>query len=109
MLSVLFMQRPDAFWMLNGRPDDHITAVRSWNRTAYQNDFFGFPHLHHLKILHGHASIAHVTGHTLVLPNAPRCRTIANRAYAPVRFGTVRRSLPGEVVLLHHALKTLAF
>src|SRR6266436_9665774 len=53
--------------------------------------------------------MAHVTGHTLVLPNASRCRTITNRADAPVRFRTVRRALPSEVMLLHHALKTFAF
>ena len=50
-----------------------------------------------------------MTGHTLVLPNASRRGTIANRADAPVRFRTVRRALPMEVVLLHHALKAFAF
>src|SRR5262249_54840615 len=53
--------------------------------------------------------IAHVTGHSLVLPNASRRGTIANRADAPMHHRTVRRALPGEVVLLHHALKTFAF
>src|SRR5262245_29817613 len=109
MLSVLFMQRPDAFWMFNGRPHDHITAVRSWHRTTYQNDFFCFAHLHHLKILHGHTPIAHVTWHTLVLPNAAGCGAITNRTDASMHFRTVRRSLPGEVMLLHHALKAFAF
>jgi len=50
-----------------------------------------------------------VTWHTLVLPNASRRGTIANRADAPVRFRPVRRALPSEVVLLHHALKAFAF
>src|SRR5262245_41310643 len=95
--------------MFNGRPHNHITAVRSWHSTAYQNNFFCFAHLHHLKILYRHTPIAHVPGHTLVLPNASRRGTIANRADAPVHFGTVRRSLPGEVMLLHHTLKTFAF
>jgi len=65
--------------------------------------------LHDLKILHCHTPIAHVTGHTLVLPNASRRGTIANRADAPVRFRTVRRALPSKVVFLHHALKAFAF
>src|SRR4030095_5305849 len=42
-------------------------------------------------------------------PNPSRRGAIANRTYAPVRFRTMRRPLPGEVVLLHHALKTFAF
>src|SRR5436190_4196488 len=95
--------------MFNGRSHNHITAVRARHRAAHQNGFFRFAHLHDLKILHGHTPIAHVTGHTLVLPNASRRGTIANRADAPVRFRTVRRALPSEVVLLHHALKAFAF
>src|SRR6476646_4614053 len=50
-----------------------------------------------------------MTGHSLVFPNASRRRTIANRTDAPVRLRTVRGTLPVEVVLLHHALKTFAF
>ena len=50
-----------------------------------------------------------MTWHTLVLPNASRRRAIANRADTPMRFRTVRRSLPGEVMLLHHALEAFAF
>src|SRR5436190_21434418 len=95
--------------MFNGRSHNHITAVCAWHGAAYQNDFFGFAHLHHLKILHSHASITHVSGHTLVLPNAPRRGTIADRADATVRFRSVRRALPREVELFHHALETFAF
>src|SRR4029077_3346307 len=47
--------------------------------------------------------------HSLVLPNASGRRAIANRADTPVRLRTVRRALPMEVVLLHHALKAFAF
>src|SRR5439155_27240585 len=87
----------------------HITGVHSLHSAAYYNDLLRFTHLHHLKILHSHAPIAHVTGHTLVFPNTSRRGTIADRADAPVHFRTVRRALPGEVVLLHETLKTLAF
>src|SRR5205814_5723031 len=51
----------------------------------------------------------HMTGHSLVFPNASRRRAIANSTDAPMRFRTVRGPLPVEVVLLHHALKTFAF
>src|SRR5436190_24402712 len=95
--------------MFNGRSHDHVTAVRSRHSAAYQNNLFGFAHLHHLKILDCYTPIAHVTGHTLVFPNTSRRRAIADRADAAVRFRTVRRALPSEIVLLHHALKTLAF
>src|SRR5215470_6818310 len=94
--------------MFNGRPHNHIAAVRAWYRAAYQNNFFPFPDLHHLKILHGHAPIAHVTRHTLVLPNTSRRRAIADRTDTPVHFRTVRRALSGEVVLSHHALEPFA-
>ena len=50
-----------------------------------------------------------MTGHAHVFPNASGRGTIADRADAPVRFRTVRRALPMEVVLLHHALKAFAF
>src|SRR5215831_3859654 len=109
MLSVLFMQRPDAFWMFNGRSHDHIAAICSWHSAAHQNNFLRFPHLHYLEILHGHTPIAHMTWHTLVLPNASRRGAIADRTDAPVHFRTVRRSLSGKIVFLHHALESFAF
>src|ERR1043166_47903 len=95
--------------MFNSRPDDHITAVRSRYSAAYQNNFYRLAHLHHLQVLHRHAPIAHVSGHTLILPDASRCRAIANRAYAPMHFRTMCGALSGEVVLFHYALETLAF
>src|SRR5215470_15761706 len=49
-----------------------------------------------------------MTGHSLVLPNTARSRTIADRANAPVCFRTVRRALSVEVVLLHHTLKSFS-
>src|SRR5215469_6565787 len=95
--------------MFNGRSHNHITAVRAWHRATYQNGFFCFAHLNDLKILHRYPLIAHVPGHSLVLPNAPRRRTIAACADATMHFRTVRRALSGKVVLLHHALETFAF
>src|SRR5438067_2076316 len=103
------VQGQEAFGMFDGRPHDDVTAVGSRHRATYQNDFLRFAHLHDLKILHRYTSIAHVTRHTLIFPNAARRRAIADRADAPVRFRTVRRTLPSEIVLFHYALKTFAF
>src|SRR5262249_46186146 len=94
--------------MFNGRPNDHITAVRARHCAADQNDFLSLAHLHHLKILHGHALVTEVTWHSLVLPDASRRRTIADCADAPMRFRTVRRTLAGKVMFLHHALKSFS-
>src|SRR5438132_13993862 len=94
--------------VLDCRSDNDITSIRSRNGAADQNNILGFAHLHDLKILHGHTFIAHVTRHSHILPNAPRSRTIADRANAPVRLRTVRRALPMKVVLLHHALKSFS-
>src|SRR5689334_11243114 len=86
VLSVLGMPRQYAFRVFDGRSHDYIAAIRSWHSAAHQNNFVPFPHLHHLEILHCHASIAHVTWHTLVLPNASRRGAIADRTDAPVHF-----------------------
>src|SRR5207302_10708728 len=50
-----------------------------------------------------------MTRHSLVLPNAAGGRTIADCADAPVCVRTVRRALPGKVMLLHHPLKSFSF
>src|SRR5438128_9665484 len=94
--------------MFNGRPNDHVPAIWPRHCAAHQNDFFSLAHLHHLKILHGHALITEVTWHSLVLPDASRRRAIADRANPPVRLRTVRRALAGEVMPLHHALKSFS-
>src|SRR5437667_12835045 len=91
--------------MFNGRPNDHVAAVRSRNCAADKNDVFILAHLHHLEVLHRHALMPQMTWHSLVLPNPSRRRTIADRTDAPVRLRTVRRALSMKVVLLHHALK----
>src|ERR1043166_2351912 len=92
--------------MLNGWPDDHVTAVRSRHSAADQNNFFRLADLHDLKILNSDTLITKMTWHSLVFPNATWCRTIADGTDAAVRFRTMRRALPGKVMLLHHALKT---
>src|SRR5436309_709236 len=94
--------------MFNGRPNDHIAAVRSRNCAADKNNVFILAHLHHLKVLHRHALVAEVTWHSLVLPNPSRRGTIADRTDAPVRLRTVRRALSMKVVLLHHSLKSFS-
>src|SRR5262249_25760392 len=109
VLSMFSMQGQEAFGMFDGRPHDNVTAVGSRHRATYQNDFLRFAHLHDLKILHRHPPIAHVTRHSLIFPNAARCRAIADCADAPMHLRTVRRTLPCEVVLFHYALETLAF
>src|SRR5215467_12276164 len=95
--------------MFDSRPDDDVTAIRSRHSAAYQNNFFCLAHLHHLQVLDCHTSIAHVTRHSLVLPNASRCRAITHRTDAPVHFRTVSGALPGKIVFLHHALEPFAF
>ncbi len=105
---VLFVQRDLRSWILNRRPNDYVTAVASRHRTAHQNDFLRFAHLHDSQVLHGHTLVAQVAGHSHVLPNPARRGTIADRAVAAVRLRTVRRALSVEVVLLHHALEAFA-
>src|SRR2546430_10597798 len=95
--------------MFYGWAHDYITAIRSRHSATDQNDFFRFAHLHNLKILNCHTLVTEVTRHSLVLPDASWCRTIADCADAPVCFRTVRRALPVKIVLLHHALKSLSF
>src|SRR4029450_8254045 len=109
MFAMLRMYRQDSLRMLNRRPNDHITSIRSRNRTADQDDFFGFAHLHDLQILHGDAFITQVTRHPHVFPNTARSRTIADGTNPPMRFRTVCCTLPVKVVLFHHALKSFAF
>src|SRR6266480_5353223 len=94
--------------MFNGRPNDHIAAVRSRNRAADKNNPFILAHLHHLEVLHRHALMPQMTWHSLVFPNPSRRRTIADRTDAPVRLRTVRRALSMKVVLLHHTLKSFS-
>src|SRR3954462_11750735 len=50
-----------------------------------------------------------MTRHAHVFPNSTRGGTVADGAVSAVRFRTVRRTLAGEVMFLHHALKTFAF
>src|ERR1041385_7665991 len=94
--------------MFKGGPNDHIAAVCPGHSATDQNDFFRFAHLHDLKILNSDALVTQVTWHSLVLPDAARRRTIADGADAPVRFRTVSRALPGEIVLLHHTLEAFS-
>src|ERR1043165_9759304 len=108
MFSVLSLSRRHAFGMFNSGPNDHIAAVCAGHSATDQNDFFRFAHLHDLKILNSDALATQVTWHSLILPNAARCRTIADGADAPVGFRTVSRALPREIVLLHHALKAFS-
>src|SRR5438045_2636492 len=70
--------------LLDRRTNHDIAAIWSWHRAADQNHFLRFTNLHHLEILHGHAFVAHVTGHSHVLPNPSRRRTIADSAVPPV-------------------------
>src|SRR5215471_16649350 len=109
MFAMLRMCRQDFFRVLDCWPNDNVTAIRSRNRAANQNHFFGFAYLHHLQVLHSDAFIAEVTWHSHVLPNTPRSRTIADCTNAPVRLRTVRRTLSVEVVLLHYALESFSF
>src|SRR5207247_3481867 len=95
--------------MFNGRPNDHVAAVRSRNCAADKNNVFILAHLHHLEVLHGLALMPQMTWHSLVLPNPSRCRTIADRTDAPVRLRTVRRALSMKVVFLHHNLQSFSF
>src|SRR5882762_9039861 len=95
--------------ILDCRPDNDITSIRTRNGAADQNDFFSLAHLHDLKILHGHTLIAEMARHALVFPNPSWRGPIADCADAPVRFRTVRRALPMKVVLLHHTLKSFTF
>src|SRR5438132_13317127 len=95
--------------MFYGLAHDYITAIRSRHSATDQNDLFRFAHLHDLKILDCHTLVTEVTRHSLVLPDASWCRTIADRADAPVCFRTVRRALSMKIVLLHHALKSFSF
>src|SRR5207302_11506038 len=106
MLSV---QRQEPLRMLDSRPHDHVTAVRSRHSATDQNDFFRFAHLHDLKILNCHTLVPEVPWHSLVLPNSARCRTIADCADAPVCFRTVRRTLSMKIMLFHHPLKSFSF
>src|SRR5207244_11562296 len=94
--------------MFNGRPNDHIAAVRSRNCAADKNNVFILAHLHDLEVLHRHALMPQMTWHSLVLPNPSRRRTIADRTDATVRLRTVRRALSMKVVLLHHTLKSFS-
>src|SRR3954471_11675574 len=94
--------------MLDGRTNDDIAAIRARHRAADQNDFLRLAHLHDFEVLHGHALIAHVTGHAHVLPDASGSGTIANGAVAAMRLRAMRCALAMEVVLLHDALKTFA-
>src|SRR5690349_8908489 len=95
--------------MFNGRPNNHVTAVCPRHSATDQNDFFRFAHLHDLKILNCHAFVPEVPWHSLVLPNASWCRTIADCADAPVCFRTVRRTLSMKIMLFHHPLKSFSF
>src|SRR6266542_3465958 len=65
-LSVSTVLRPR---ILDCWSDNNITAIRSRNRAADQNNFLRFAHLHDLKILHGHTLIAEMARHALVFPN----------------------------------------
>src|SRR6266403_2444941 len=85
-------------WFLNRRTNDHIASIRSGNCTADQNHFFGFTHLHDLKILNGHALVAEVARHAQVFPNPSWSGTISDSAVTAVRLRTVRRALSVEVV-----------
>src|SRR5204862_7858877 len=102
------MLRNEHARILDCRSDNDIAAVRTRNRAADQYDFFGFAHLHDLKILHGDAFVTHVTRHSHVFPNTAGSRTIADRANAPVRFRSMCRTLSVEVVPLHHALTSFS-
>src|SRR5262245_1610814 len=95
--------------MLNGRPNDHVAAVRARYGATNQNNFFSLADLHHLEILHRHAIAAQVPWHSHVFPNAAWSRTIAHGADPPVRLRTMRGALSMEVMLLHHALKSFSF
>src|SRR4029453_8230518 len=108
MFAMLRMYRQDFLRMLNRWPNDNITSVRSRNRAADQDNFFGFAHLHDLQILNRNAFIPQMTRHSHVFPNTARSRTIADRTNAPMRFRTVCRALSMKVVLFHHALKSFS-
>src|SRR6187200_3087515 len=99
MFAMLRMYRQDSPRILNRRPNDHITSIRSRNGTADQDNFFGFAHLHDLQILHGDALIPQVTRHPHVFPNTTWSRTIADRTNPPMRSRTVCRTLSVKVVL----------
>src|SRR5262249_54369906 len=105
---MLCVHGKDSFRMLDRRPNDDITAVRTGNSPTDQNHFLGFPHLEDLKVLHCHSLITEVTGHAHVLPNSAGRRTITNRAVATMRFRTMSRSLAGKVMLFHHPLETFS-
>ena len=109
LFCVLLVQPYLSCGILNRRPNDHIAPVTTGNCATDQNYFLGLAHLHHLQVLHSDALVAEMTGHPHVLPNAARSGTIADGAIAAMRLRTVRRTLPIEVVLLHHALEALSF
>src|SRR5205823_537188 len=96
-------------WFLNRRTNDHIASIRSGNCTADQNHFFGFTHLHDLKILNGHALVAEVARHPHVFPNPSRSGTVADGTDASMGLRTVGGALPVEVMFFHHALKPFSF
>ena len=109
LFRVLLVQSYLRGGIFDRRPNNDVTPVTAWDRTADQNHFLGLAHLHHLQILHGHALVTEVTGHSHVFPNAARRGTIPHGSVTPVRFRSVGRALPIEVVLLHHTLETFAF
>src|SRR5205807_3122550 len=94
---------------LDRGPHHHERTVRARDRAADQNHFFGLAHLHHLQVLHSYALITEMPRHSHILPNTARSGTIADGTIAAMRLRTVRRALPIEVVLLHHALEAFAF
>src|SRR5215470_9861157 len=106
---MLGVQCQDSLWMLDRPPNNYVTTIWSRYRAADQNQFLRLAHLHHLKILHCHTPVAQVTGHPHVFPNASRRRAVAYGANAPMGLRSVRCALSGEVMLLHHTLKSLAF
>src|SRR4051794_5276816 len=95
--------------LLNCGAHDHKRSIRTRDRAANENYFFGLAHLHHLQILYRHPLITQMSGHTHVFPDPARGRTIANGTIPPMGLRSMGCSLTRHVMLFHHSLKSFAF